>query len=64
MTPLQTLQSATSINARLFGLDNQLGSVKAGLLADLMAVRGDPTQNVNQLREVGFVMKGGVVYTE
>ena len=61
LTPVQALRAATSTNARLFHLDDQLGSIRPGLLADLVAVRGDPTRDVHAVRDVRFVMKGGVV---
>jgi imidazolonepropionase-like amidohydrolase len=61
LSPLQALRAATSVNARLFHLEEQVGSVRAGLLADLVAVRGDPTRDVRTLRDVRFVMKGGAV---
>lgn len=60
MTPLQTLQAATSVNARVLHLEKQIGSVKPGWLADLIAVTGDPSQTISALRQIRFVMKGGV----
>jgi imidazolonepropionase-like amidohydrolase len=62
MKPLETLRSATSVNADVFGLAARLGRIKPGLLADLVAVAGDPTQEIRAMRQVKLVMKGGVVY--
>jgi imidazolonepropionase-like amidohydrolase len=58
MNPLAALRSATSGNARIFRL-NDRGRVAPGLLADLVAVEGDPTQAISSLRRVRFVMKDG-----
>jgi imidazolonepropionase-like amidohydrolase len=55
------LIAATSGNARLFGLDSRLGAVRPRLLADLIAVAGDPTRNIAAVREVRFVMKNGEI---
>ena len=63
MTPLAALRSATSGNARVLHLDDRLGRVAPGWLADLVAVEGDPTRDVGALREVRMVMKGGVVFS-
>ncbi len=62
MKTLDVLKAATSVNARAFHLDNQVGSIKEGLKADLVIVTGDPSKNISDLRKVKFVMKDGVVY--
>ncbi|HEX8659984.1 MAG TPA: amidohydrolase family protein [Hymenobacter sp.] len=63
LTPLQVLRQATSGNAQIFRLPDR-GSIRPGLLADLVAVAGDPTQDVGALRQVRLVMKGGVLYKQ
>jgi imidazolonepropionase-like amidohydrolase len=60
-TPLEAIRSATWVNAELMGWTDRIGTVKQGLLADLIAVPGDPTADVTVLEEVPFVMKGGAV---
>jgi len=61
-TPMQAIKAATSSAADLLGRDKQVGSVSAGHFADLVAVDGNPLANIRVLENVGFVMKGGVVY--
>ena len=63
MTPMQAIQSATGQAAELLGMGGEIGAVVPGAHADLMAVAGDPLQDVERLAHPLFVMKDGVVYT-
>jgi imidazolonepropionase-like amidohydrolase len=62
MSPLAVLQADLLNGAKLFGWEGQIGALQAGYLADVVAVPGDPLQDISVLQNVGFVMKGGVVY--
>ena len=62
-TPLEVLRQATSGNAAIFRL-NDRGNIRPGQLADLVALAGDPTKDVDAVRQVRFVMKGGVIYLQ
>jgi imidazolonepropionase-like amidohydrolase len=64
MTPGRALLAATRDAARLLGQAERIGTIQAGRLADIIAVRGNPLQDVGLLTDIGFVMKGGVVYKE
>lgn len=61
MAPAQILIAVTSGNARIFHLSDKVGAIKPGLLADLIAVPGDPTRDVGRVNSVAMVMKGGVL---
>jgi imidazolonepropionase-like amidohydrolase len=58
------LKSATSVAAKVLHMENQIGAVKTGLYADLVAFDGDPTKDLSALRRVKFVMKNGTVYRQ
>lgn len=62
MTPMQAIKAGTSVAAEVLGQERNLGAVAPGLLADLVAVAGDPLADITELQRVVFVMKGGVVY--
>jgi imidazolonepropionase-like amidohydrolase len=63
MGPADATVAATSGNARILGIEDQVGSVRPGLLADLIAVEGNPLEDITALRRVRFVMKGGEMVT-
>jgi imidazolonepropionase-like amidohydrolase len=59
---MQAIQAGTLNAATLLGVESTVGSLAVGKIADLVAVRGDPLQNIATLERVDFVMKGGVVF--
>ena len=61
MTPMQAIKSATVVAADLMQWQGQIGSVEAGKFADLVAVKGNPLDDIGLLQNISFVMKGGVV---
>ena len=62
MTPMQAIQSATTVAAALLGESQNLGELSAGHLADVVAVDGDPLQDIGRLEHIRFVMKGGEIF--
>jgi imidazolonepropionase-like amidohydrolase len=62
MSPLAVLQADLLNGAKLLGWDGQIGALEPGYFADVIAVPGDPMQDISVLENVGFVMKSGVVY--
>ena len=61
MKPLNVLKSATSINADTFHINNEVGRIKVGLLADILVVEGNPIQSISDIRKVKQVYKNGVL---
>jgi imidazolonepropionase-like amidohydrolase len=64
MKPIDVLRSATSVNADVFGYGEKIGRIKKGLFADLVAVQGDPSADIKNVRAVKMVMKDGVIYKQ
>ncbi|MBV7534277.1 amidohydrolase family protein [Duganella sp. sic0402] len=62
MTPAEALRAATVVNAEVLDKASSLGRLREGYLADMVAVRGDPTQDISVLRNVQLVMKGGTIF--
>jgi imidazolonepropionase-like amidohydrolase len=62
LTPTQALQSGTVNAAELMGWSDRIGAIRDGMVADMVAVKGDPLSDIRLLQHVQFVMKDGVVY--
>ena len=62
MTPLQALQAATMNGAALLNWSDSIGTIEPGKLADIIAIDGDPIQNINAIEKVVFVMKDGMTF--
>ena len=62
MKPIDVLRSTTSINADVFGYADKIGRIKKGLLADIIAVEGDPSVDIKNIRKIKLVIKNGVIY--
>jgi len=64
MPAMEAIKSATIESARLLRIDDKLGSIEAGKIADIIAVGENPLEDIETMLKVGFVMKEGVVYKE
>ncbi len=64
MLPMETIQSATITNASILNMENQLGQISEGFLADIIAVNDNPIENIHTMENVVFVMKNGVIYKQ
>jgi len=64
MPPMEAIQSATMETAKLLSIEDRLGSVEKGKIADLVAVEGNPLDDMSLMADVRFVMKEGVVYKQ
>ncbi len=62
MKPIEVLRSATKVNADVFGYAEKIGRLKKNLFADIIAVEGNPAENITNIRKISFVMKDGVIY--
>lgn len=64
MSPIDVLKSSTSVNADVFGYGDKIGRIKKGLLADIIAVEGDPSKDIKDIRKIKLVMKDAVIYKQ
>ncbi len=62
MKPIDVLRSATSVNADVFGYGDRIGRIRKGMLADIIAVEGNPVENISDIRKTVLVMKDGMIY--
>ena len=61
MTPAEAILAATSSSAKVLGVQSSLGKIKPGFLADIIAVNGDPSKDIRNIRKINFVMKDGSI---
>ena len=61
MSPMQAIKSATSIAAKYIGWEDRVGSIRQGLFADIIAIKGDPLMDITLLQDVQVVVKGGEI---
>ncbi len=64
MPPMAVIQSATTVASQILGQPETLGSIDPGRLAGIVAVAGDPLEDISRMKTVDFVMKAGVIYKQ
>jgi imidazolonepropionase-like amidohydrolase len=64
MPMMKAIQAATIVNAKILEMDQQIGAIEPGYLADIVATNADPTEDINTVTNVVFVMKDGLVYKQ
>ena len=64
MKAIDILRSATSINADVFGYGDKIGRIKKDVFADIIAVDGDPSVDIKNIRQIKLVMKDGLIYKQ
>ncbi len=64
LSPLDALRAGTSVDAELLGLQDRIGTLEPGKTADIIAMPGDPTRDIQQAEQVFFVMKEGVIHRD
>jgi imidazolonepropionase-like amidohydrolase len=64
MSAPKALLAATAVDAKIIGHESDLGQIRQGFLADIIAVAGDPTRDIETLKDVKFVMKDGKIYQD
>jgi len=62
MTPMQAIQSATLEASKLLRIEDRLGTLEEGKIADIVAVKGDPIENISLMKKMAFVMKAGEIF--
>ncbi len=62
MPPIEAIRAATLNAAKLLRIDDELGTIESGKIADVVAVPGDPTEDINRMLDVSFVMRSGIIY--
>jgi imidazolonepropionase-like amidohydrolase len=62
MTAMEAIKAATSVNASVLNRSSEIGSIKSGMLADIVATDENPLENIKTMENVSFVMKDGKIY--